>query len=36
MLIKLGRKLPPDVSATLQRVRSTVLKMLERGAAGDF
>lgn len=36
MLIKLGRPLPPDVSATLQRVRATLLKMLERGANGDF
>lgn len=36
MLTKLGRPLPPEVSATLQRVRATLLKMLERGAAGDF
>lgn len=36
MLIKLGRQLPPDVSATLHRVRGTLLKMLDRGAAGEF
>lgn len=36
MLIKMGRQLPPQVSVTLHRVRATLLKMLERGAAGDF
>jgi uncharacterized protein (DUF302 family) len=36
MLIKMGRPLPPDVGATLHRVRATLLKMLERGAAGEF
>jgi uncharacterized protein (DUF302 family) len=36
MLIKLGRQLPPELGATLQRVRGTLLKMLERGAAGEF
>lgn len=36
MLIKMGRQLPPDVSDTLYRVRATLLKMLERGAAGEF
>lgn len=36
MLVKLGRPLPPDVSATLHRVRASLLKMFERGAAGDF
>lgn len=36
MLIKMGRPLPPNVSATLHRVRATLLKMLERGAAGEF
>lgn len=36
MLIKMGRQLPPDVGATLYRVRATLLKMLERGAAGEF
>lgn len=36
MLIKMGRKLPADVSVTLHRVRGTLLKMLDRGAAGEF
>lgn len=36
MLIKMGRQLPPDVNLTLHRVRSTLFKMLERGAAGEF
>lgn len=36
MLIKMGRKLPPDLSATLQRIRATLQKMLDRGAAGEF
>lgn len=36
MLIKLGRTLPPDASATMHRLRSTLLKMLDRGAAGEF
>ncbi|RJG25802.1 DUF302 domain-containing protein [Massilia cavernae] len=36
MLIKMGRKLPPDVSATVHRIRATLLKMLDRGAAGEF
>ena len=36
MLIKMGRELPPEVSTTLHRVRATLLKMLDRGAAGEF
>lgn len=36
MLIKMGRRLPPDLKLTLDRVRGTLLKMLERGAAGEF
>ena len=36
MLIKMGSPLPPGVSQTLHRVRATLLKMLERGAAGEF
>lgn len=36
MLIKMGRKLPPDLSMTLQRIRATLQKMLDRGAAGEF
>lgn len=36
MLVKMGKRLPPDVEATLSRVRTTMLKMLDRGAAGEF
>ena len=36
MLIEMGRQLPSDVSATMHRARATMLKMLERGAAGEF
>ena len=36
MLIKMGRKMPPDVKGALSRVRTTLLKMLDRGAAGEF
>ena len=36
MLIKMGRKMPPPVSDAVLRVRGTLLKMLDRGASGDF
>ena len=36
MLIKLGRPMPRPVSDAVLRVRGTLLKMLERGAAGEF
>jgi hypothetical protein len=36
MLIKMGRKMPPPVSDAVLRVRGTLLKMLDRGAAGEF
>ena len=36
MLIKMGRKLPPDLGMTLQRIRATLQQMLDRGAAGEF
>ncbi|CAN7371788.1 DUF302 domain-containing protein [Pseudoduganella sp. LjRoot289] len=36
MLINLQGKLPVHVSDTVQRVRATILKMLERGARGEF
>lgn len=36
MLISMQGELPPDVSHTVQRVRATILKMLERGARGEF
>lgn len=36
MLIKLGRPMPPPVRDAVTRVRATLLKMLTRGAAGEF
>jgi uncharacterized protein (DUF302 family) len=36
MLIDMQGDLPPHVSDTVHRVRATILKMLERGASGDF
>jgi hypothetical protein len=36
MLIKLGRKLPPETRQAVLRVRGTLVKMLDRGAAGEF
>ena len=36
MLINMQGELPPHVGATVQRVRATIVKMLERGARGEF
>lgn len=36
MLIHMGRKLPPDLRASALRMRNTIAKMLDRGAAGEF
>ena len=36
LLIRMGRTMPPAVSEAVVRVRGTLLKMLERGAAGEF
>lgn len=36
MLIKMGRPMPPPVSDAVLRVRATLLKMLDRGASGEF
>lgn len=36
MLIKMGRHMPPPVSDAMLRVRGTLLKMLDRGASGEF
>jgi hypothetical protein len=35
-LINMQGELPPDVNATVQRVRATIVKMLDRGARGEF
>lgn len=36
MMIKLGRKMPPDLLKETMRVRDTLWAMLERGASGEF
>lgn len=36
ILLKLGRRMPPGLHASVLRVRSTMLKMLDRAAAGEF
>ena len=36
MLINMQGELPPHVGATVQRVRATIVKMLDRGARGEF
>jgi hypothetical protein len=36
MLIKMGRKLPPDLKKSVMQMRNAMWKMMERGAAGEF
>lgn len=36
ILIHMGRKLPPDLRASALRMRATMVKMLDRGARGEF
>ena len=36
MMIKMGKKMPPDLKAATMKVRNTIWKMLEKGAAGEF
>lgn len=36
MMIRMGRKLPPDLQVKVQRVRDTIWKMMERGSRGEF
>ena len=36
MMIKMGKKMPPDLKAATMKVRNTLWKMLEKGAAGEF
>lgn len=36
LLIHMGRKLPPDLRASALRMRATMVKMLDRGARGEF
>ena len=36
MMIKMGRKLPPDLHVAAMKVRDTVWKMMEKGSRGEF
>ncbi|WP_353156085.1 DUF302 domain-containing protein [Herminiimonas fonticola] len=36
MLLGMGRKMPPDLRASVHKVRDTIWKMMERGALGEF
>ncbi len=36
MMVKMGKKLPPDLKEAAMKVRNTIWEMLEKGAAGDF
>ena len=36
MMIKMGRRLPPDLNAAAMKVRNTIWKMMERGSQGEF
>lgn len=36
MLIKMGRKLPPELRKSAYQVRESIWKMMEKGARGDF
>lgn len=36
MMIKMGRKLPPDLKADATKVRDAIWMMMEKGSSGDF
>lgn len=36
MMIKMGKRLPPQLKVSAMKVRNTIWKMLERGAKGEF
>jgi len=36
MMVKMGKKMPPELKAKTMAVRNTIWDMLEKGAAGDF
>ena len=36
MMIRMGRKLPPDLKADALKVREAIFQMMERGSSGDF
>jgi uncharacterized protein (DUF302 family) len=36
MMIKMGKKMPPELKVATMKVRNTIWKMLEKGSAGEF
>ena len=36
MMIKMGKKMPPDLKEATMKVRNTIWKMMERGSTGEF
>ena len=36
MMIKMGKKMPPELKEATMKVRNTIWKMMEKGAAGEF
>lgn len=36
MMVKMGKKLPPELKKEAMKVRDTIAKMMEAGATGDF
>jgi uncharacterized protein (DUF302 family) len=36
MMIKMGKKMPPELKAATMKVRNTICKMMEKGSSGEF
>lgn len=36
MMIKMGKKMPPELKVATMKVRNTIWKMLEKGSSGEF
>ena len=36
MMIKMGKKMPPELKVATMKVRDTIWKMMEKGSAGEF
>lgn len=36
MMIKMGKKMPPELKEATMKVRNTIWKMMEKGASGEF
>ena len=36
MMIKMGKKMPPELKVATMKVRNTIWKMMEKGASGEF